>query len=175
MRRVNAQYWLPISGVAVFSAAIINAWLVWSPVDISPLDGPQKKTAGPSAGLAEALSTELDLAEALARPLFSPTRREFEPAPVVEPVVEQEQPVAAPTANLAAPSFLLQGIRQIGPRPAALISLSPQSAGDWYEIGQSIDGWTLKEIRKDGVSVSNSSATLELGLYDHVGGANDRQ
>jgi hypothetical protein len=114
-----------------------------------------------------------ELTETLARPLFSPTRREFTPMAVAEVVVEQPQPVAAPESNqLVAPSFVLHGTRNIMSHPAALISVTEQMASEWYHVGQSVDGWTLDEIRSDGVSLSKSNTVHDLKLYPFSDGTN---
>ncbi len=166
MKKIGTRHWIQFGclGAVLFAAA--NVWLSLAPVDVSPLAEIARNPASKVAAADSPLVARFDLTEALARPLFSPTRREFEAPP--ENVEEQPSPLTPPvaSADVGAPSFSLRGTRNILSRPAALISLSDQSQGEWYEVGQSIDGWQLVSVRPDGISVTKADVARNVRLYD---------
>ncbi|MBD9597778.1 hypothetical protein IB270_33685 [Ensifer sp. ENS05] len=165
MNKLGHRHWIIVGCLAVALFAAANVWLYLAPVDISPLEEAASPPARKIATAADPLVVRFDLTEALARPLFSPTRREFAPPPEV--VEEQPLPLTQQIASVdvAPPSFSLHGTRNILSRPAALISLNDQSQGEWYEVGQSIDGWQLIAVRSDGISVSKADVAREVNLY----------
>ncbi|KSV75905.1 hypothetical protein N185_15785 [Sinorhizobium sp. GW3] len=165
MNRVGPRHWILLGSVAVALSAATNVWLYLLPVDVSPLEEAASPAARTIATADDRLVVRFDLTEALARPLFSPTRREFAPPPEV--AEEQPLPMTQQIASdeVAPPSFSLHGTRDILSRPAALISLNDQSRGEWYEVGQSIDGWQLIAVRSDGITVSKADVAHDLNLY----------
>ncbi|MBK5571572.1 hypothetical protein [Ensifer sp. SSB1] len=164
MSNIRTRLWLQFGcvGAALFAAA--NFWLSLVPVDISPLEEVDRNPASKVTSADVPTLTRFELTEAVARPLFSPTRREFEPqTPVVE---EQPQLITPPSSTeIGTPSFSLHGTRNIQSRPAALISFGDQSQAEWYEVGQSIDGWQLVSVRPDGVSVIKADVSHDVQLY----------
>ena len=164
MRTIRTQHWVQFGcvGALLFTAA--NFWFSLMPVEIGPLEEVVRNSASKVVSANIPPPTGFDLTEALARPLFSPTRRELE-APTE--VVEEQPQLIAPlsSAEIGAPSFSLRGTRNIQSRPAALISLGNQSQGEWYEVGQSIDGWQLVSVRPDGVSVTKADVARDVQLY----------
>ncbi|MBD9624001.1 hypothetical protein IB279_13720 [Ensifer sp. ENS06] len=166
MNKLGHRHWIIIGCLAVALFAAANVWLYLLPVDVSPLEEAGSPPARKIATANDPLVVSFDLTEALARPLFSPTRREFAPPPEV--VEEEPLPLTPQIASVdvAPPSFSLHGTRNILSRPAALISLNDQSQGEWYEVGQSIDGWQLVAVRPNGISITKADVAREVRLYD---------
>ena len=97
------------------------------------------------------------------RPIFAPTRRPFVPGQEkVEETVqsEEEQPqVARPL-----PEFDLLGIMGSTDQPIALLKADSEPA-EWYEIGESIDGWVLSEIDADWVEITDGNSNVRLEMF----------
>ncbi|MFS8146425.1 hypothetical protein [Rhizobium sp. BR 249] len=85
------------------------------------------------------IAVSLDQQDTLSRPIFSPTRREFEP--VIAPIAPQPEPTAPPPpAAISIPAFHLAGIRKIGTDASALLSVTAEEPADWLPIGGTIEG-----------------------------------
>ncbi|WP_137391672.1 hypothetical protein [Rhodoligotrophos defluvii] len=82
-----------------------------------------------------------------ARPLFSPSRRPFVPAPATTGAISQpsEQEVAPPVEASLPFEFELVGIVQIANRRVALLK-SAEGEIKRVQIGASLDGWEVNEI-----------------------------
>ena len=100
------------------------------------------------------------LAQTRQRPLFALTRR--------PPPIEQVAPIAAPIAQDSAPptalAIELSAVVLQPQRQFALFRSAAQGALLRAEIGQSVDGWLVREIRADGVSLKRGEEHQELLL-----------
>lgn len=114
----------------------------------------QESSAGPQA---ESVGKEQDAVYAA-----EGARDPFEtwlPKPAVQQGTEtaQPEPTSEPSApTLAPPSFALQGIVWDGPRPKAIIE--HQIVG----VGETVGGYLVKSITKDGVLLSGAQANWLL-------------
>jgi hypothetical protein len=142
------------------------AWVEWNE---------QPRVAGPGAsGVAPGLAVEpyqppvadpvaplADLSETLQRPLFTPERRpaQDEPAPVVAPATDLPR---------TPPSFELTAVVLANGERVAL--LKALGAGQLHRLrqGESVDGWTLTEVRPDGVVLERGGQreSIELRTFD---------
>lgn len=113
-------------------------------------------SAGPSPAPLPAL---VDLTETLDRPVFSPTRRP--PQAAATPVAEAApmRPDAAPP-----PAMKLSAVVIDAGRRFALLQRFP--AGDMVRVaqGDTVDGWTLSEVRADGVTLRQEDQRHEIVL-----------
>ena len=113
-------------------------------------------SAGPSPAPLPAL---VDLTETLDRPVFSPTRRA--PQAAAAPV-----PEAAPMRHDEAPppDIKLSAVVIDDGQRFALLRRFP--AGDTVRVaqGDAVDGWTLSEVRADGVTLRKNDQRHEIVL-----------
>ena len=165
---------------ALFALLVLlgmNFWMLQVPVNISPArmtpGGTDTARSAPASGT-ESSAGPLEITETIARPLFSPTGREFvpqvlaaEPAPV-EPQIIEADPVPVPR-----PALIFQGTSRIGGRSAALIAYEDGSNANWLTTGQDIMGWKIEAIEPDRLVISLSSQRVVYDLYPMAG--NDGQ
>ncbi|WP_119392171.1 hypothetical protein [Taklimakanibacter lacteus] len=107
--------------------------------------------------------------ETLARPLFSPTRKPPGPRPP-EPVANQPpdvQPIAEPPpVQLTSPeTLILKGIFIDDKRRLALIQTPTAPQGTWLAAGSSVEGWTIRQIDKQGIALEANGQRASLTLY----------
>lgn len=112
--------------------------------------------AGPSPAPLPAL---VDLTETLDRPLFSPTRRPPQAAAAAAPQAPPMHPDAAPPPDMKLSAVVIDAGRRF-----ALLQRFP--AGDTLRVaqGDTVDGWTLSEVRVDGVTLRNNDQRHEIVL-----------
>jgi len=161
-------------GIVIAAAGLVatNVFLYNMRVDISAL-APAKKTgvkvpagADPSEGMPDLGG----FAETFERPLFSPSRRKFVPAPVdAEPVAPASAPVDPQpqaqqvAASVAAPSLL--GISISGGTARALLQAEGGAAAEWYANGETVNGWTVSAIDKQEAVLTRDGREARLSLY----------
>ncbi|GGG23958.1 hypothetical protein GCM10010924_61900 [Rhizobium wenxiniae] len=153
-------------GLAIAILAVFNLVMSQTEIDLSPLQGklpsrpaPNSKTEKTGPEIAD-----LSLEQSLARPLFSPTRRDYvaEETPI-EPVAEaveeaSKQPVTSPL------QLSLRGTRTFNGVRSALVAL-PDQQGDWVSVGDEIDGWTIVEVGTDRLVVGRAGEKVSVALY----------
>ena len=154
--RSEASYlsWLLIAGIGALAYA---DWHFYHRrIDISPLasvaSGEQSKPPAAGDKLATIPPPQSDAAfpQTVARPLFHPDRRPFERA---KPVVVEVLPPPAPPPPIA--KLQLVGIMQTGTNQyRALIRNGTDTPGEWLIVGDQIQGWQLRSIAPDGVTVA---------------------
>jgi hypothetical protein len=145
-----------MAGVAVWHA-------MERPIETAAIQAPAAKSTGDrspptdSAPVLPGPRTIEDLPETARRPLFSVTRR---------PWVEKTKPpevaavkVAAP-APVLAPPYPADQLQLFGINPGnrnfaarALIRAGNETQGTWVQIGESIRGWTLREVPNDSTAI----------------------
>lgn len=158
-------------GIGIAAGLIAtNVVLYDTAVDISPVATVQRAGGKPPAGMVQSATTPdmSSFAETFERPLFSPTRRKFVPAPVEPKPVAVAAALAAPppqetAAPAAAPSLL--GISVSGGTARALLQVEGGAAADWYANGETVDGWTVSAIDKDEAVLTRDGREARLSLY----------
>ncbi|MBY3136120.1 hypothetical protein [Rhizobium laguerreae] len=106
----------------------------------------------------------LDQQDTLLRPVFSPTRREFQP--VIAPIAPQPEIVLPPApVAVSIPAFRLEGIRKIGPDLSALLSVGVEGPSHWLPLGGTLEGWTLERIDNHSVALRSGDQLTGLDLY----------
>jgi len=90
---------------------------------------------------------DIDRSEILSRPLFQPNRK---PAPKTPQPVQQAAPIILP------PDLKLVGILSDQRARRALLRSARLPQGKWFDLGSSLEGWTLS-------SIETTSATLKAG------------
>jgi hypothetical protein len=120
---------------------------------------PQETTTSPAAPTQTVIKS-LPLASYAAvvqRPLFSDTRR---PAPVETSAVRAD-------AAVELRHLVLTGVLLVGPHDQLAILLD-RSRGEQIRIlkGGEITGWSLAEVRADGVTLRKGVVTYEMPLHE---------
>jgi hypothetical protein len=135
-----------------FAGIITAEWRDWEPSTAPIEPSRSSSTASPPAAANFVMPALSTYGEVGSRPLFSPTRRPSEDAPVA---------TTAPT------SMKLVAI-VISPHrgPHALIRHGTPPELDRVVEGQTIDNWTVETIKFDRVILRSSDNTLELVPVD---------
>ncbi|OWV82235.1 hypothetical protein ATY77_03085 [Rhizobium sp. R634] len=151
----------------VIGFVLFNLALSRIPVDISPTEIAREL---PKPSSAEMLSSarrtdiDFDVQDTLSRPVFSPTRREFEQ--VAAPIAPQPESIPpAPPRAVSIPAFRLQGIRKIGADLSALLSISEGEQALWLPVGGALEGWTLEHIDTHSVALRSGEQLAVVDLY----------
>jgi hypothetical protein len=144
--------------------------LLAMPVDVTPTPpGGGRQAAGAAApdGAAPDLSG-LDRTQVLARPLFAPDRRPWQPPPapeVVEVLAEEPEVVAEPP-----PDLVLLGVAISEGRAAALIGdLGGMAEPAWVSEGETVLGWTVGAVTGQAVTLTGDGREVALTLYPGAG------
>ncbi|MBB3743102.1 hypothetical protein FHX10_002595 [Rhizobium sp. BK591] len=152
---------------ALAMLALFNLALARIPVDISPMEIPKgagKPLSAQRGSSVKPTDVGLDQQDTLSRPIFSPTRREFEP--VIAPVAPQPELIAPPpSAAISIPAFHLEGIRKIGADVSALLSVGTEDPPHWLPIGGTLEGWTLERVDTHGVALRSGDQLTVVDLY----------
>lgn len=114
-------------------------------------------------------------ARLIQKPLFSETRspRLYQPPPPIEevaqpePMPETELPETDPLASqpLTIPGIALLGIIAEEGVSRVLIRLSDQNQERWFDIGDDIDGWSITEISRSAITLSQNGYETIVSLY----------
>lgn len=160
---------LALSVTAILALGAGNLLLSEMAVDIAPIAGAPLSQAKAETQAAakgdDAILQPSQGSEALSRPLFSPTRREYEPPPVpVTPSSAEIAPLVQP-AVVPIPSFRLSGIRHMGPEAAALLSVSLDKKAEWSPAGAIVEGWTIERIDSHSVALRLGDQSTVIDLY----------
>jgi general secretion pathway protein N len=108
--------------------------------------------------------------ETLERPLFSPTRRP--PAPPLPPQTVEAPPPPPPPKPTAAPidSIRVAGVLILPAGGRALIRIGGEPKPSWMRVGDVAGGWTLVDIRAQGVLLEADGTRHELRVTQAAGG-----
>lgn len=168
---------VPALGLGIIAAGLIamNIALYNTPVDISPTMPAQRTGAKSQAGIASPSTTPdtTNFAETFERPLFSPSRRKFVPAPVEEKPVEvastppAAQPQPQPSAPPSPPPSLL-GISVSGGNAKALLQVAGGGPATWFANGEAVDGWTISRIDGNQAVLMRDGQETRLSLYPAI-------
>lgn len=160
-----------IGGVMVV-LALANLYMLGRPIDTSPiLNG--ARAAKQLAGGATADETEgtghieeLTFVQTFSRPLFSQTRRKFQPPkpkPKPEPAkVAKQQPAKKPVQP---PKFRVVGISINVGGSRALIVGGPVGKPQWFLEGEDIGRWKLAAIAGEAITVTQGGQEVSIALY----------
>ena len=143
----------------ILSMPAVAAVLVTDPL-LAAEPPPETIAAPPSQPALNPLAA-VPLAEVtafVARPLFNPSRRPYEPPPA--PVIA----VSAPTAP-AAPDFRLIGTLQTSSGASARILDAARSSTRSVRTGEVIDGWLVAAIGASNVRLTRGEEAVELQLF----------
>lgn len=103
----------------------------------------------------------------LARPIFFPARKPFEPPPPQAAT----PPPAAPRPPPPDPGFVVDGIMLTGGARKAHLRQPRETDGRWHKIGQVVDGWTIVQIDAAGIMIEQADRKLAIRLYSSGSGA----
>jgi hypothetical protein len=158
---------------AGFLAAILAAaaFLTWtresSPLTARPVP-PWNQTQPETGNLLGASKPSPDGNEALARPLFSPTRKLFVPAPPEAPApapVAEPPPPPEVAQPIEPPQVSLKGVLIAGTTRSALVTTPERPDGIWVSLQQDLSGWIVTSIDKEAITLVNGSQTIPIQLY----------
>jgi hypothetical protein len=134
------------AGALCFAALAVWPWLVPPIPETRP---PATPPAAPAAATLTALPPLASFAATVERPLFSPARRPAANAPAT----------AAPAAESR---YRLVGVVVSGMKKTAFIADNGRRAQ--IGVGDAFDGWTVKEIGQDRVTLASPSGEMVLKL-----------
>jgi hypothetical protein len=102
-------------------------------------------------------------AQTLNRPIFFKSRRPFAGAK------KDAAPAAAPRPEETAPpdGLSLGGIAKFGREQRAFIVTRTEPEGKWFAAGETVDDWTVADIKGAELTLKNGSRTIRLQLYPH--------
>ncbi|MEO8531354.1 MAG: hypothetical protein ABI459_09020 [Deltaproteobacteria bacterium] len=105
------------------------------------------------------------------RPLFSPTRRPFEPDVVLTGAAEPDPkmtatPVTEPAAQPAEPppDFRLLGLMTTAKGGRALIAVG-DTAATWFGDGENLMGWRIGAVTRNGLTLTKDKIVINLEIY----------
>ncbi|NRP89015.1 hypothetical protein GFPCMMHI_04940 [Ensifer adhaerens] len=108
-----------------------------------------------------AIPPEQRESEALTRPLFSSSRRPYQP-PAAAPIA----PIEAPTVpDLTPPDYVLAGIFIDDGHHRALLRRRTETNALWFNEGDMIDGWRLASVESGKIALEANDRRVELELY----------
>lgn len=138
--------------------------------DLSARPIPPWKPALDAAPNVDKLTTQqLDLDQALRRPLFRQSRLPFDPAAQI--IGQQEQLPSLAIVEVVAPppvdtsQYVLKGILIDAGNQQALIATAEAPEGVWLQKGAELSSWLLSDVKPDRVVLANGTQTVELKLY----------
>lgn len=154
---------------AVAALAALAAFVVWQAVRLDDLEIDRERLAAAASARAAHDATDLDYRapvlaaqEFVERPLFWASRRPPEPVPEEQPPPPPEPP--PPPPRPLPRDLVLTGVVQAGDELRALL----KDRRETFRLrqGDQHQGWEVKEIRPDGVTLGYGLSTSELRLYD---------
>ncbi len=95
------------------------------------------------------------------RPLFAPSRRPPPPPPPKAAVVRPVAAVPAPAPKPPPPRYALIGVVSDGSRAIGLLRQEGKTASIMVEIGDSIGGWRVADIRPRSVLLEREDGTTD--------------
>lgn len=130
------------------------------PIEARSPPEPPALASTPGA-LEQPVSDLADLTETVDRPLFTSDRR---PVPEATPTADQEAPAVAVTPATP-PSVELSAIVIVDGRRMALFRGASAGGGSMRaEEGEEVQGWTLSQVRSDGVTLERAGQRVEIAL-----------
>jgi hypothetical protein len=149
---------------AVLAAACALLAAELSAVPDLPARQPTARIAGPATGPAgHSLAPHTPASDAIAQhPLFHPTREPWAPPPPppAQPLREINVPPPPPVQPLR--NYVLAGVVLSGPSRNALVHVINTNRTIVLLEGQSLEGWTLRGINRDGLHFEAGDARFDL-------------
>ncbi|MFN7089155.1 MAG: hypothetical protein ACK4P4_01170 [Allorhizobium sp.] len=148
---------------------VLNVILYNRPIDISPaeLDVETPSSTETTLLVPPASEGTLNISHTLARPLFSPTRREFvAEAPQLTLNPTEQAVEAQPSEPPTRPALTLQGTRFVGQEGRALIALESEHDPIWIKTGDQIQRWTVAEVGKEVLVLIRDEQRAVYALYE---------
>jgi hypothetical protein len=169
------------TGAAALAISALAAFvMLGAPLDLASRTAvtwvPPPDQSAPQAPVSTAQDV---LADVLARPVFLPGRKPFQPPPPPAPAPQAEVPppvVMEPAAPPPAPAPVapapppplnatLKGVLLTDALDKAYLVYPQSPDGAWVTVGMEIDGWKLTRIAKDQVTLVLGGQKLVLQLY----------
>ena len=112
----------------------------------------------PSAALTASLPASFSATDTqtLTRPIFAKSRR---------PAAKSAETVTPKNSAGSPPPLTLQAIVLSNGASRAYLAAPGNANGDWYGVGQLVEGWTISEIRASELTVKSDEQTATLSLY----------
>ena len=110
-------------------------------------------------------------AQITGRPIFSKTRRPFEPPEPVSVTIAGTQASAAPalpSSPKSEPSVTLSAVTIAGTNRRALVVSKEQPEGEWLEVGDVIEGWSISAIAAETLLLTSGGQSLTMRLYQEA-------
>lgn len=148
-------------GIAAVFAAVLVLEMLW-PHPLRVAYEPRNTDAEPipASGPPEPLSPIGAYRVLAERPLFTVNRQPYEPPP------EPREQTPRPAPRVAPPTFELSAVITTPSAQIALLRSDRSPSPVKLETGQDIDGWTVAEIRSDGVVLRNGARALTVKLRE---------
>lgn len=139
--------------------------LLRSPIEVDAVPSKQMEVQISRVAVQHELPPNIttDIAAIRARPLFSKSRRPYDPP--APPITETQPQLVATTQFIAAESLMLKGIFLQPPVSRALIVSPANPQGIWVTGGGEIEGWEIKEITASTVRLLQQQQVAVLTLY----------
>ncbi len=143
-------------------------YVIWHhPVDITPLDSiGEVSLVKPSVEAFPdvAWSTEFQPGEALDRPLFSPTRREYIAPLVKTPEQQVHTEIVEARSEPLRPDVRFLGTRSLNGTRAALVEVGGNEPS-WITIGEVFNTWNVTSVTDRKLVLTQGEQLIELDLY----------
>jgi hypothetical protein len=162
------RMWLVLFGLAatLMTAAIWASFQDFPDIDSRPI-GSWTPTGLAPADTVIGAAGAVSFSDTLARPLFQPSRRPFDPNSIVASTAPISPPAAAPqpVEQLPPPQFSAKAIVFNGPSRLALIAKPELAEGKWLTTGAVLDGWRVEEIAERAVTLKSGAQIQIIKLY----------
>lgn len=142
-----------LGGLAYLDWKIYGLQLETAPLVATLENGkPASDTTGDRLPAGVPVKSAAAYPQSVARPLFHPDRRPFDPP---KPVVAAALPVVQAPA-LEADKLQLIGVMLTGSDKYRALIRNGEDAGEWLVVGDQIQGWKLRAIAPDGVVLATA-------------------
>jgi hypothetical protein len=153
---------IAVAGLLCLNGALIAfGWIAVSeaPLSVDPIAGrewtPPDPATPPSAARHAGAPEPTD--PVLARPIFFPSRKPFEPSIAALPTPPRPPPPD--------PTFVIDGIMLTSAERKAHVRQLHEIDGRWHQTGEAIDGWMIVQIDAGGIVVEQAERKLAIRLY----------
>ncbi len=161
---------LAVAGLATLNWHAMNAEVDVSPLKVAASRSDDRVPSPSNSVRASKPEAQADLSDTLKRPLFTPTRRPFDPVKnMARAESEGLPPVNTPDISPQAPptvmNVMLVGYTSSPQRgKRALVRTANERVGTWIAIGDQVDGWRLRELSADRATFESGSQRQVLVL-----------
>ena len=160
IRNAVAAVTAPLSWRAVLvlmaALAVAAEWIM--PRELAEyMPAPAAASDAPPAGSPAAARAAATYAAIAEHPLFYPTRQPWAPPPAAETKAPLPQAATVPLAN-----YVLAGVVITNANRVALLKSSTTAKTLTLTEGRDLDGWTLREISREGLRFESGGATYDM-------------